>query len=211
MRRSHGLVGALLAGVVLSGVLQAVPAQAAPTDSTLAATKVEQMADDPVPVPGGPVTPPAGPTGPAGGQLVLTPEQQAKYDDVEAEDAALARAKATGKKVEITSRTTESSISYAQPDGTVKVEVAAGPVRTKVDGVWVPVDTTLQFTADGVQPKAVTGDITFSDGDAGTAMAELGDGEATSVALGWAGDLPRPTLRGDTATYAEVLPHVDLH
>ncbi|WP_143018658.1 DNRLRE domain-containing protein [Geodermatophilus sp. DSM 45219] len=123
--------------------------------------------------------------------------------------AALTEAGATGERVEIASQTTETSISYAQPDGTVQIESAAGPVRTQVGGEWVEVDTTLQLTEAGVQPLAVTGDITFSAGGA-QPMAVLGDGEGTSISLRWPGELPEPELSGDTATYPDVLPGVDL-
>ena len=124
-------------------------------------------------------------------------------------DVALAEAARTGRPVELASETTETTISYAQPDGTVQVESAAGPVRTKVAGEWVAVDTALRATGGGVQPAAVTGEITFSGG--GTApMAVLGDGEGTSLSLSWPADLPKPELVGDTATYRNVFPGVDL-
>ncbi|CCH89273.1 exported protein of unknown function [Modestobacter italicus] len=206
-------MGVLLAGVLVSGVLQATPAQAAPSDTSLPSSPVERVSDDPVPVPSGPVpdtTPSTDPVIPSDVEVTRTPEQQQAFDDYRAKSAALDEAEETGKAVEITASTTETSISHAQPDGTVTVETSAGPVRTEVDGDWVPVDTTLEFTADGVQPKAITGDITFSDGDAGAPMAALGDGEEISVQLGWDGDLPRPVLEEDTATYRNVLPAVDL-
>ncbi len=134
--------------------------------------------------------------------------------DVEAafeEALALGMAAETGNPTEIASATTESTIKFAMPDGTVRVETSAGPVRTIVDGEWVPVDTTLRFTDAGVQPTAVAGgDITFSDGTAGAPMSALGDGESSALRVHWDGDLPRPELSGDTATYRDVLPDVDL-
>jgi hypothetical protein len=40
-------------------------------------------------------------------------------------------------------------------------------------------------------------------------LVALGN-ESAQVRMGWRADLPKPVLRGDTATYAEVLPGVDL-
>jgi hypothetical protein len=140
--------------------------------------------------------------------VVIQPDLSDPLPDDDVAEA-LEKAAATGEPVEIASQTTETSISYAQPDGTVTVESTAGPVRTLVDDEWVDVDTSLERTADGVRPAAVTGDIVFSAGGHGP-MAVLGDGEGKEIGFDWPGELPEPVLEGDTATYRNVLPDVDL-
>lgn len=75
---------------------------------------------------------------------------------------------------------------------------------------WVPVDTTLTKRADGtVTAKATAVDLTLSGGGSAVAMAKIGIGRS-ELSLGWPTALPTPVLSGDTATYPEVLPGVDL-
>ncbi|SEO61371.1 LGFP repeat-containing protein [Trujillonella endophytica] len=124
------------------------------------------------------------------------------------ESVALMEAARTGSPVEVPSETTETSIRWAQPDGSVRVESAAAPVRTEADGDWVDVDTTLRVTEDGVEPVAVTGEIVFSPGG-DVPMATIGDDDAR-LSLTWPEELPEPELNGDTATYRDVFPDVDL-
>ena len=230
--RARGAVGLVLAAVLSMGVLEGVPAYAAPApDTSLPDGAFEGTSDDPVPVPAAEGGAPAEP-GASGAAL---PEDPAfRGDDtrmldelavpppppvdtsgdsaplpVDERGAALSEAARTGQPVELKSETTETAISYAQPDGTVQVQTTAGPVRTKRNGEWVEVDTTLQFTEAGVTPVAVTGEIVFSDGGSDP-MALLGDGEGTELSLAWPERLPKPELAGATATYRDVLPQVDL-
>lgn len=146
---------------------------------------------------------------PAAGDLrVPTPEPQPRTDPL---SLALAEAARTGRPVVVAEETTESSLTTAMPDGQVTVESASGPVRVQRDGDWVTVDTTLAVTATGdVSPVAVPGDTRFSGGG-DDLLASLGDGQDVSVTMTWDGGvLPEPELRGDTATYRDVLPDVDL-
>ncbi|MDP5183145.1 hypothetical protein QOZ88_10890 [Blastococcus sp. BMG 814] len=198
-------------------VVDGVPAYAAPqADTALPSSAFEGISDDSVPVPSVAEAPaPAPAVGaveelpPALPDLPDVPEGRWKTRDLDELTAARRQAERTGEPVELVSETTETSISFAQPDGTVTVQSAAGPVRTKVDGEWVDVDTTLEFTEDGVQPIAVTGEITFSAG--GTQpMVRLSDGESATLRLDWNGRLPKPELDGNMATYRDVMPHVDL-
>ncbi|WP_406447105.1 LamG domain-containing protein [Streptomyces sp. NBC_00876] len=106
---------------------------------------------------------------------------------------------------------TDSSQVFANPDGTFTQEMNAAPVRAREDdGTWAPIDTTLVREADGsVQARNVTAPLTFSGGGSGDGLVRLED-RGHELALGWPTALPEPQLDGDTATYAGVLPDVDL-
>ncbi|MGW5877019.1 LamG-like jellyroll fold domain-containing protein [Nocardiopsis terrae] len=122
---------------------------------------------------------------------------------------ALALAEQSGERVEIPGLTDEKTQHFANPDGSLTAEISALPARVRSEDGWVDVDTTLVKTEDGsVRPKAAGMDIAFSGGG-DDAMARIGIG-SNSVSLGWEGELPEPVLDGDQATYADVLPDVDL-
>jgi hypothetical protein len=98
----------------------------------------------------------------------------------------------------------------AQPDGTFVLEASASPVRAQQNGEWVPVDTTLLPAAGNViRPTAPAVDVAFSAGGAATPLVTITRGQQSySLTAPWA--LPVPTLSGSAATYASVLPGVDL-
>ncbi|MEU6715793.1 LamG-like jellyroll fold domain-containing protein [Nonomuraea sp. NPDC046802] len=122
---------------------------------------------------------------------------------------ASARARRENRPVEIESMRSETRQVFAKPDGTYTMEQHVRPVRVRKDGRWVPVDTTLRLRTDGaVEPVATAAGLTFSGGG-DAPLARLSRG-TKSLELGWRGTLPKPTLKGDTATYAEVMPGVDL-
>ncbi|MEV4351056.1 DNRLRE domain-containing protein [Actinoplanes sp. NPDC049596] len=113
-------------------------------------------------------------------------------------------------EVGIADLTTEQDQAWALPDGSVRYEHRYRPVRVKRDGKWTPVDTTLAFAADGsVRPAATSTGLVFSGGGAAP-MVAVTEGGGTLRLGSPAGVLPKPQLKGDTATYAEVLPGVDL-
>lgn len=87
-------------------------------------------------------------------------------DDGAGDDTkALAQAARTGKLVEITSLRGESSEVFATPEGHLEAREHLRPVRTRVDGEWRDIDTTLTRGADGaVTPKVTTVGLTFSGG-----------------------------------------------
>lgn len=121
------------------------------------------------------------------------------------------RAAASGEPVEDIAQRTEYSQTFANPDGTFTLTQSTTPQRARTaDGGWQDVDATLTRKADGsVAPKAAVVDLEFSSGGDGGDMIRLGR-DGRSFTLGWPGHLPAPTLDGATATYAEVLPGVDL-
>src|SRR3712207_7115787 len=59
---------------------------------------------------------------------------------------------------------TETGQVFANPDGSYSARVHAKPVRTRRDGRWVDIDTTLQRRPDGsVAPIASTVDVSRSE------------------------------------------------
>ncbi|MGW6858806.1 LamG domain-containing protein [Streptomyces xanthophaeus] len=128
-------------------------------------------------------------------------------------EKALKAAAESGKPVEVLGERTESTTTYANPDGkSFRLDTSAVPVRVKAkDGAgWVAPDATLEVRPDGtVGPKAAVASVGFSGGgDASLVTIEHG---GRSMSLGWqGGKLPKPVLEGDSALYPEVLPGVDL-
>ncbi|WIM99888.1 hypothetical protein ACTOB_003556 [Actinoplanes oblitus] len=106
--------------------------------------------------------------------------------------------------------TTETDSVTATSDGSIRWNHNFRPVRVRKGADWIPVDTTLMETADGrIAPVAASADVSFSaGGDAPMVTIEEGAKEfALDSPLS---PLPAPVLAGDTATYPDVLPGVDL-
>ncbi|MEV6758197.1 LamG-like jellyroll fold domain-containing protein [Streptomyces sp. NPDC051214] len=124
-------------------------------------------------------------------------------------EAALAEAKRTGKPVEVTSLRSTSRDVYATADGNFEAREHLRPVRARVGDAWKPVDTDLVKSAEGaVAPKVTTVGLEFSGGGE-TPLVRM-EKSGRELALSWPGKLPAPRLEGDTATYTDVLPDVDL-
>ncbi|WJV45854.1 LamG-like jellyroll fold domain-containing protein [Streptomyces flavofungini] len=130
-------------------------------------------------------------------------------DGVGTTEAAQAEARRTGKPVEVTSLRGETSDVHATADGALEAREYLRPVRARVGEGWKPVDTDLVKAADGaVAPKVATVGLEFSGG--GDVPLVRMEKAGRKLALSWPGKLPEPTLDGDTATYQDVLPDVDL-
>ncbi|MFF4830452.1 LamG-like jellyroll fold domain-containing protein [Streptomyces sp. NPDC001315] len=127
------------------------------------------------------------------------------------EEAAQAEAAEAGKQVEAVNLRTERSETLANPDGTFTLREYVQPVRVFKNGKWAPLDTTLVQSPNGSwTPKASTADMAISNGGEGP-FATL-DRAGKQMSLSWPGPgaLPKPKVEGSTATYADVLPGVDL-
>lgn len=127
-------------------------------------------------------------------------------------EQALEQAQDSGQQVEVVGQRTESTTTYANPDGfSFTLDQSTTPVRVKrPGGAWVTPDATLQLQPDGtVSPVATVVDLRFSGGGSTQPLVSIGRG-GRSLAFTWPGALPVPTLDGDSAVYAEVLPGVDL-
>ncbi|NJP41844.1 hypothetical protein HCN08_00170 [Streptomyces sp. PRB2-1] len=105
--------------------------------------------------------------------------------------------------------TTQTSTTTVNPSGTTTYDSSLLPVRVRKNGAWTPVDATLVHNADGTySPTAATGQLTLSGGGS-VPLAAMGAG-TEQLAFGWPTALPAPTAAGDTLTYPDVLPDIDL-
>lgn len=124
-------------------------------------------------------------------------------------DQAVARARESGKPVEATGAASATDTVTANPDGTVTATRSALPQRKRVGDMWKTLDPTLVRNDDGTWSPAVGyGQVRLSGGGSGP-MATIGD-SGSSMALAAPMRLPEPAVSGPTATYANVLPDVDL-
>jgi hypothetical protein len=125
------------------------------------------------------------------------------------EAAARAMVAVCGRRVEVLSERTEFSQTFVNPDGSFTFEESIEPVRVRQGSSWVPVDTTLKLTAQGVVAKASVLPVVLSPGGDGP-LARLSHGDR-ELSMSWPTRLPVPVLEGDTAIYRGVLgPDVDL-
>ncbi|MFD7450659.1 ricin-type beta-trefoil lectin domain protein [Kitasatospora sp. NPDC059827] len=132
-----------------------------------------------------------------------TPVQQAMVD-------AVTKAKSTGKAVVVDTMTNEVSKTLANPDGTLTTTDNAQAVRTKQNGAWADLDPTLRPNSDGtLSPAVASTALAFSGGGSGP-MATVSTSDGKRLSFGAPFTLPKPALDGATATYANVLPGVDL-
>ncbi|RAJ70631.1 hypothetical protein K377_07913 [Streptomyces sp. PsTaAH-137] len=147
-------------------------------------------------------------------------------DEAETVEAALTAAAVQSHKVEVLQMRTETDTTFANPDGTLTTEMAAGPIRMVEDGKWVPVDLDLQRTKGGdVEAKAHPEHLRIAgkEGALPTSveavakaapsqareLVSLGHGRSR-LALKWKGGLPAPELSGNVATYKNAVPGGDL-
>ncbi len=113
------------------------------------------------------------------------------------------------QRVELEHLRSETAQVFREPSGLHTMEQYAYPVRARKGAGWAPIDTKLAFQPDGgVRPGRIVTDLRLSGGGDGPLIA-LGKDDK-QVRMGWRGRLPRPVLNGDTATYPNVLPSVDL-
>ncbi|MDR6325886.1 LamG-like jellyroll fold domain-containing protein [Actinoplanes couchii] len=123
--------------------------------------------------------------------------------------SAIGKARDEGDPIPVPSLTDEYSTTSANPDGSLTAIYSSAPQRVKQDGAWVPVDTTLVKRKDGTfGPRAANTELSISGGG-GTSLLSMSDGKR-KLAFSWTGKLPTPVVSGDTATYRDVLPDVDL-
>lgn len=124
--------------------------------------------------------------------------------------AAETLAKSCQRRVEDLSLRTDSSQTFANADGTLVTELSATPQRVyRSDGIWAAIDPTLRADGNGsIEPVTSTMDVRFSSGGTDP-LVTVANGQR-QFTMSWPATLPAPSLSGDTATYSEVMPGVDL-
>jgi RHS repeat-associated protein len=127
--------------------------------------------------------------------------------------SAVVTARMCGGGVRVDGEESQTTEVVALPDGSLRARTAMAPVRVRqADGSWAPVDLRLTSNADGsVSPRMPAFPVRMSGraADGEHRLVSVGSG-SRAVALEWAGVLPAPVLVGNTATYPQVLPGVDL-
>ncbi|MDY0813032.1 hypothetical protein [Kitasatospora purpeofusca] len=137
--------------------------------------------------------------------------------------SALLTAKLRGSRVEVLGARSETATTWANPDGTLTTDTAAGPVRFRRGTDWVDVDVSFGRQPDGsVASKAHPRGLTLAAAKGGRAASFAGAVNAPaqdlitlsagdrSVSMRWKGGLPQPQTDGSRATYPDVLPGADL-
>jgi hypothetical protein len=122
---------------------------------------------------------------------------------------ALSQARATHHPVTVSSLTSPTSMTTARPDGSYQLTESALPVRAWRHGAWASLNPALHRDSSGtISPAVTTSGLAFSGG--GSAPFAVMTTDARTLSLSWPGTLPTPAISGATATYANVLPGVDL-
>ncbi|WP_253266017.1 LamG-like jellyroll fold domain-containing protein [Streptomyces sp. 6-11-2] len=99
---------------------------------------------------------------------------------------------------------------FATPEGNLEAREYLRPVWARGQGGWKRVDTSLVATGEGmVAPKAATVEVEFSAGGGSAPLVRMRRA-GRELSLSWPTALPKPELEGAVATYASVLPDVDL-
>ncbi|GAB3433834.1 LamG domain-containing protein [Flindersiella endophytica] len=144
------------------------------------------------------------------GALHQAPVSATMRTDISADRSVVPKATPRAA-VAVPELTTETQKVTAEVDGSYTAEVSAWPVRVKDSGgSWRDVNTGLTGRVDGsVGPAVAPVELAFSGGGS-TSLVDI-DEDGKGFALSWPdGPLPAPVLAGETATYPNVLPDVDL-
>ncbi|WP_246646594.1 hypothetical protein [Nonomuraea ceibae] len=115
--------------------------------------------------------------------------------------------------VELLGAATETMRATRHPDGRITMETWSQPVRVKqqATGAWAWIDTTLTERDGALQPKVAKTGAAFSPGGADLPAVTFSANEKQSISLSWPTPLPRPTVAGNKATYADAAgPGADL-
>ncbi|WP_079664840.1 DNRLRE domain-containing protein [Streptomyces sp. 3214.6] len=137
----------------------------------------------------------AGATAPTG----RTSKKAAGAAQAPDEASAVLTARLQHRRIEVLADRTADSSTYALPNGQLETDAFAGPVRTKVAGVWKTIDTSLSDTGADLTPAVAAAKVAVSDGG-DTKLASVSRGKQ-SFGLGWSGKLPTPSVKDNTASY----------
>jgi RHS repeat-associated protein len=113
--------------------------------------------------------------------------------------SAMLAAQAQKSRVEVTGDRTDTSTTFANPNGTVTVEHSAGPVRVRHGDGWADVDLSLERAGGVLRPKASPVDLEVGSGGRAP-LATLRE-KGSAAAMSWPEVLPAPTLADGVARY----------
>ena len=135
-------------------------------------------------------------------------------EGAKSESSAVAEAAEMSKDVVVDAATTPTALTVAHPDGTLTTTMSTDPVRMQTETGWSDISTDLvRTTVNGVsvlKPENVPVDITVGTGGTDK-IASLDDKNGHSLTQSWPfGTLPEPVVEGNSATFRQVLPGVDL-
>ncbi|WP_331752086.1 DNRLRE domain-containing protein [Streptomyces sp. NBC_00829] len=160
------------------------------------------------------------------GEIAAKAPRPGAVTEANTPEAAILAAKAGNRRVEVLERRTESSTTWADPDGTLVTTLSSGPIRMLRNGNWVDVDATLARRPDGsvaakahpqelrlagpggVKARSVAAAATAPD-SANRDLITFGVG-SRRMAVQWKGGLPAPTVSGHKAVYPQAVPGADL-
>jgi len=124
---------------------------------------------------------------------------------LEADDfgAASALAIACGEDVEVAGERTPWQTSWAGPSGTSTLEASAVPVRTRIDGEWVPIDPTLVVGDQSINVAAPVFPMSLNPGGAAGAGLPLGtiERDGHMFKIWFPLDLPVPVAEESRVVY----------
>jgi Concanavalin A-like lectin/glucanases superfamily len=128
-----------------------------------------------------------------------------------AEVSARSKARAIHQAVQVDALTTATSTTKANADGSFTTVTSTLPTRIRTkSGSWVDLDATLKKGPDGRVVMTTSQDaLELSPGGTGP-LVDLADGAGHEIALSLPFALPAPVLGGDTATYRNIEPGLDL-
>ncbi|MEQ4718908.1 DNRLRE domain-containing protein [Nonomuraea sp. B19D2] len=112
-------------------------------------------------------------------------------------------ARLQGSRVVVTDETTESTITYVNPDGTITLEASNGPSRIKQSDKWTPIDTTLVATEGALKPRAAFGGLEISGGGDKKPLVKLVPEYGKEFTLNAPAALPVPTIQGNKAVFTD--------
>lgn len=119
-------------------------------------------------------------------------------------------AAAHGHDVIIDSQTSATWLVKARPDGYLEAVGSQGPEQAEVNGRWRPIDTTLVKRGGRYEASVAAVPVRIGAGGSNEIVSVRTESGEWVTETWPHGDLPAPTVRGDAATFAEVLPGVDL-
>ena len=118
--------------------------------------------------------------------------------------AAVEEAKKQNKPVAVQAAYTETSRTWAYPDGHLATESYAGPAQLRQgDGSWAWIDTSLVEQNGVLKPKLAKANVRLSAGGSDP-FATMTLGREKTFGLSWPSELPRPQIKGNVATYPGV-------